>query len=116
MFDGCMQQVPVHLRSEAADAMYYEAQCRIEEPVYGCVGIISLLHQQICDAQRELAKAQAQIAFLNAVDIHQHHYDDQQDQAVEAIPIFNLTNMPFSSDKEFALEAPYDQSVTSWFC
>ncbi|KAK3039250.1 hypothetical protein RJ639_027954 [Escallonia herrerae] len=61
-----LQQLPVHLRAEAADALYYEAKCRIRDPVYGCVGVISQLHQQICDAQKQLAKAQAEVAFFNA--------------------------------------------------
>ncbi|KAK2985097.1 hypothetical protein RJ640_022975 [Escallonia rubra] len=61
-----LQQLPVHLRAEAADALYYEAQCRIRDPVYGSVGVISQLHQLICDAQRQLAKAQAEVACFNA--------------------------------------------------
>jgi hypothetical protein len=45
--------------------LYFEARCRIEDPVYGCVGIISQLHEQVQSAESELAKAQAEIAFLN---------------------------------------------------
>lgn len=54
-------------RAEAANAMYYEAYCRIKDPVYGCVGIITLLNQQIYDAQCQLAKIQAEIAVLNGL-------------------------------------------------
>lgn len=57
------QQLPVHVRADAADSLYYEEQCLIENPVHGCVGIITSLHQQIHNAQIELAKAQADIAF-----------------------------------------------------
>lgn len=60
------QQLPVNLRAEAADSLYYEAQCRIQDPVYGCVGIISILQQQVNHVQNELAKAQAEILVLNA--------------------------------------------------
>ncbi|KAG5234517.1 LOB domain-containing protein [Salix suchowensis] len=42
-----LQQLPAHLRAEAANSLYYEAQSRTQDPVYGCVGVISLLHQQI---------------------------------------------------------------------
>ncbi|XP_050222526.1 LOB domain-containing protein 24-like [Mercurialis annua] len=58
-----LQQVPAYLRDSAADSMYHEAQCRIEDPVYGCVGVISQLYQQIYNAENELAKTRAEIAI-----------------------------------------------------
>ncbi|KAK9293259.1 hypothetical protein L1049_021250 [Liquidambar formosana] len=61
-----LQQLPAHLRAQAADSLYYEAQCRIRDPVYGCVGIISLLHQQLHNAESQLAKTRAEMAFLTA--------------------------------------------------
>lgn len=51
------------MRAEAADTMYLEAQCRIEDPVYGCVRIISELCQQINNTESELARVQALIAL-----------------------------------------------------
>lgn len=59
------QQVPVHQRALTADTLYYEAYCRIKNPVYGCVGIITQLHQQIHNAQSELAKIETEIAIVN---------------------------------------------------
>ncbi|KAL6321246.1 hypothetical protein AAG906_016280 [Vitis piasezkii] len=61
-----LQQIPLHLRAEATESMYYEAQCRVADPVYGIVKTISLLNQEIHHAQSQLAKVQAQIAFYNA--------------------------------------------------
>uniref|UniRef100_A0A2N9I6C5 Response regulatory domain-containing protein n=1 Tax=Fagus sylvatica TaxID=28930 RepID=A0A2N9I6C5_FAGSY len=61
-----LQKLPPHLRSQAADTLYFEAQCRNQDPVYGCVGIVSQLHQQITIAESQLAKTQAEIAFLNS--------------------------------------------------
>ncbi|KAJ1389555.1 Lateral organ boundary [Sesbania bispinosa] len=58
-----LQQISPYLREQAANSMYLEAQCRIEDPVYGCVGIISKLHQQIHNTEVELAKIQTQIAY-----------------------------------------------------
>ncbi|XP_059455197.1 LOB domain-containing protein 24-like [Corylus avellana] len=60
-----LQQLPPNLRAQAADTLYFEAHYRIQDPVYGCVGIISQLYQQIHNAESELAKTQAEIAFLN---------------------------------------------------
>ncbi|KAL8223469.1 hypothetical protein R6Q57_018944 [Mikania cordata] len=58
--------MPVQLRADGVESLYYEAKCRIQDPVYGCVGIISALHQQIQIAQTQLAKTQAKISFLYA--------------------------------------------------
>ncbi|KAJ6358432.1 hypothetical protein OIU76_000190 [Salix suchowensis] len=62
-----LQQLPAHLRAEAANSLYYEAQSRTQDPVYGCVGVISLLHQQIHSVESQLAKTEAEIAVLNSL-------------------------------------------------
>ncbi|OMP02718.1 hypothetical protein COLO4_10880 [Corchorus olitorius] len=59
-----LQQLPVDHRAEAVESLYFEAQCRIEDPVYGCVRLIFLLQQQIHNAESQLAKTRAQIAVL----------------------------------------------------
>nr|XP_043615672.1 LOB domain-containing protein 24-like [Erigeron canadensis] len=64
-----LEETPVKLRADTMDALYCEAKCRIEDPVYGCVGIISSLYTQIQLAQSQLAKAQAEIAFLEANNV-----------------------------------------------
>ncbi|KAK1432885.1 hypothetical protein QVD17_09787 [Tagetes erecta] len=61
-----LEELPVYLRAELVESLYYEAKCRVQDPVYGCVGIISSLHQQIQVAQTQLAKTQAEISVLNA--------------------------------------------------
>ncbi|KAB1210747.1 LOB domain-containing protein 24 [Morella rubra] len=60
-----LQQLPPHLRAQAADTLCFEAQCRMQDPVYGCVGLISQLHEEIHMAESQLAKIQAEITFLN---------------------------------------------------
>ena len=42
-----IQQLPSHLRSQAADTLYFEAQYRLQDPVYGCVAHIFALQQQV---------------------------------------------------------------------
>ncbi|KAI3761965.1 hypothetical protein L1987_52388 [Smallanthus sonchifolius] len=61
-----LQDTPMQLRAVAVESLYYEAKCRIQDPVYGCAGIIWSLHQQIQIAQSQLARARAEIAFLDA--------------------------------------------------
>lgn len=44
--------------------MVYEANARIRDPVYGCVGAISCLQQQVDTLQKQLAQAQAELVYL----------------------------------------------------
>ncbi|XP_042515417.1 LOB domain-containing protein 24-like [Macadamia integrifolia] len=75
-----LQQLPVHQRAEAADCMSFEATSRIQDPVYGCVGILSQLQQQILITQRELEMTQAQLAFYSAKQ-------QQQEEAQQEKPL-----------------------------
>ncbi|KAI4347501.1 hypothetical protein L6164_008311 [Bauhinia variegata] len=94
-----LQQIPIHVRAQAADTLYFEAQCRIQDPVYGCAGIISKLHQQIQNAESELAEIQTQIAF-------------HKSQIPLAEANFNL--LPEHSNMgQFQQEGPSSQ--TPWF-
>ncbi|KAI3432097.1 LOB domain-containing protein [Psidium guajava] len=61
-----IQQTPTQMRAQVADSLYFESRCRIQDPVYGCAGIISRLHLQIHNVESELAKVKAQIAFLKS--------------------------------------------------
>ncbi|EXC15932.1 Arginine/serine-rich-splicing factor RSP40 [Morus notabilis] len=97
-----LQQLKSHdLRARAANSLYFEAQRRIEDPVYGCVRIITQLHQQIHNAETELAKMRAEIALKGTTSTatighlqgyhhhHHHHYhlyhhhDHHDDQLLE---------------------------------
>nr|GLL42267.1 LOB domain-containing protein 24-like [Ipomoea trifida] len=63
---NCNLQVEEYKRGDVAESLYYEAQCRVENPVYGCVGIITLLQQEIYNFESQLAKIEAQIRLLKA--------------------------------------------------
>lgn len=58
-----LQQIPVEHRRQAADAIAMEAYWRVQDPVYGGVGVISMLQREISVTQRELAETQAQITM-----------------------------------------------------
>ncbi|EYU46299.1 hypothetical protein ABFS82_04G055300 [Erythranthe guttata] len=59
-----LQELPEHQRGDAVSSMVYEANARVRDPVYGCVGAISSLQQQIDALQAELALAQAEVVHL----------------------------------------------------
>ena len=56
----------MQLRGDAAECFYQEAKCRMRDPVYGCVGIVSQLQNEINNAQSELAIIQAELSILRA--------------------------------------------------
>ncbi|KAF3438267.1 hypothetical protein FNV43_RR21028 [Rhamnella rubrinervis] len=59
-----LQELPEHHRSDAVSSMVYEANARVRDPVYGCVGAISSLQQQIDVLQTQLAIAQAEVVHM----------------------------------------------------
>ncbi|CAL5013598.1 unnamed protein product [Urochloa decumbens] len=60
-----LQSLPVQERGRAADTMAAEARWRVQDPVYGCTGIIDRLQQEIRAVQHELATTRAQLAAVH---------------------------------------------------
>ncbi|XP_031505011.1 LOB domain-containing protein 4 [Nymphaea colorata] len=59
-----LQELPVHQRSDAVSSMVYEANARVRDPVYGCVGAITSLQRQIDVLQTQLALARAEVLHM----------------------------------------------------
>ena len=51
-------------RGDAVSSLVYEANARVRDPVYGCVGAISFLQNQVSQLQMQLAVAQAEILCI----------------------------------------------------
>ncbi|XP_074295660.1 LOB domain-containing protein 23-like [Silene latifolia] len=58
-----LEQIPEGRREEATKSMVIEARSRVQDPVYGIVGILTQLREQILEVECELAKTQGLIAF-----------------------------------------------------
>lgn len=72
-------------RADAANSLVYEANLRLRDPVYGCMGVISTLQQQIQSLQAELSAVRSEILryeykeatsqIVSSRDhIHPHHH------------------------------------------
>ncbi|MCO5590864.1 hypothetical protein L7F22_044839 [Adiantum nelumboides] len=61
-----LNELPPHKREDAVNSLAYEADARVKDPVYGCVGAISILQRQVAQLQQELAIAQSDLARLAA--------------------------------------------------
>ncbi|KAK7305919.1 hypothetical protein VNO77_43832 [Canavalia gladiata] len=59
-----LQELPVQKRADAVSSLVYEAHARVRDPVYGCVGAISYLQNQLSQLQMQLAVAQAEILCI----------------------------------------------------
>ncbi|PWA60230.1 LOB domain-containing protein [Artemisia annua] len=55
-----LAHLPISDRSEAAATIAYEAQARVQDPIYGCVSHIFALQQQVVSLQSQLASLKEQ--------------------------------------------------------
>ncbi|KAL8154175.1 hypothetical protein V2J09_011935 [Rumex salicifolius] len=56
-----LNELPPHQREDAVNSLAYEAEARVRDPVYGCVGVISFLQRQVQRLQKELDSANADL-------------------------------------------------------
>ncbi|MCL7030860.1 hypothetical protein MKW94_016929 [Papaver nudicaule] len=59
-----LQELPLQQRGDAVSSLVFEATARVRDPVYGCVGAISYLQNQVSQLQMQLAVAQAEILCI----------------------------------------------------
>ncbi|GJN13989.1 hypothetical protein PR202_gb00757 [Eleusine coracana subsp. coracana] len=68
-----LQELPAQQRADAVSSLVYEANARMRDPVYGCVGAISYLQQQVSQLQVQLALAKAEILCVQMQQNDGHH-------------------------------------------
>ncbi|XVF58006.1 hypothetical protein PTKIN_Ptkin07bG0027800 [Pterospermum kingtungense] len=56
-----LNEIAPHQREDAVNSLAYEAEARMKDPVYGCVGAISVLQRQVMRLQRELDATNADL-------------------------------------------------------
>lgn len=59
-----LQEIPAEHRGDAVSSLVYEANARVRDPIYGCVGAITSLQRQVESLQTQLALAQAEMVRL----------------------------------------------------
>ncbi|ONK62470.1 uncharacterized protein A4U43_C07F4210 [Asparagus officinalis] len=79
-----LMEVPEPQRADAANSLVYEANVRLRDPVYGCMGAISALQQQVQALEAELAMVRGEIL--------KHKY--RQSNAGINIPAALLASIP----------------------
>ncbi|KAL0459427.1 UNVERIFIED_CONTAM: LOB domain-containing protein 29 [Sesamum latifolium] len=86
-----LAHLPVSDRCEAAVTISYEAQARLQDPIYGCVSHIFALQQQVVNLQAQLAslKEQAAQCLINNSNITANPNDQK---------FYGATHSNFSQD------------------
>ncbi|KAK4366061.1 hypothetical protein RND71_013941 [Anisodus tanguticus] len=76
-----LAHIPVSDRGEAAVTIAYEAQARLQDPIYGCVSHIFALQQQVVNLQAQLASLKEQAAqnLQSGSNYANPNYDKFQD-------------------------------------
>ncbi|CAI0415721.1 unnamed protein product [Linum tenue] len=61
-----LTEVPEEQREDTVNSLAYEAEARLRDPVYGCIGAIALLQRRMVELQVDLALARARLARCTA--------------------------------------------------
>lgn len=62
-----------HQREDAVNSLAYEADMRLRDPVYGCVGVISLLQHQLRQLQLDLSCAKSELSKYQSLGLINPH-------------------------------------------
>nr|GMD00510.1 LOB domain-containing protein 21-like [Ipomoea batatas] len=58
-----LNEVPEEQREDTVNSLVYEAEVRLRDPVYGCIGAIASLQRRMAELQNDLVLARARLAF-----------------------------------------------------
>ncbi|KAG9152565.1 hypothetical protein Leryth_027686 [Lithospermum erythrorhizon] len=67
-----LNELQPHQREDAVNSLAYEADMRLRDPVYGCVGVISLLQHQLRQLQMDLTCAKSELSKYQNLGLTSH--------------------------------------------
>ncbi|KVI09558.1 protein ASYMMETRIC LEAVES 2-like [Cynara cardunculus var. scolymus] len=85
-----LNELHPHQREDAVNTLAYEADMRLRDPVYGCVGVISLLQHQLRQLQMDLTSAKSELSKYQ--NHHLCHMNDASTHGVLISPAAAATN------------------------
>ncbi|XP_042001617.1 LOB domain-containing protein 25-like [Salvia splendens] len=68
-----LNEILPHQREDAVNSLAYEAEARLKDPVYGCIGAISVLQRQVLHLQKELEATNADLMRYTSNEIVVYH-------------------------------------------
>ncbi|XVE58977.1 hypothetical protein DITRI_Ditri05aG0007000 [Diplodiscus trichospermus] len=114
-----LQELPVHQRVDAVSSLVYEANARVRDPVYGCVGAISYLQNQVSQLQMQLAVAQTEILCIQMQQESALPTQIEQDDKSFLVSTNNLDNnvpqyLNFASSSSNVIQDPALKRESLW--
>ncbi|XP_012083562.1 LOB domain-containing protein 19 [Jatropha curcas] len=103
-------RIPAHKRLDAVVTLCYEALARVRDPVYGCVGHLFALQQQVVNLQAELAYIQARLSTLQHLPLP--HQSPSQTTSTMA----SNSNMSMNYDQQQVLQSQYLSTELASIC
>ncbi|KAK4261686.1 hypothetical protein QN277_004649 [Acacia crassicarpa] len=85
-----LQELPVHQRGYAVRSLVYEAKAWAIDRVYGCVGYIASLKNQLAEAQNQVSELQKQLDVAQAQELDLNHAANKRN--------FDLNQRPSRED------------------
>ncbi|CAN8305003.1 unnamed protein product [Cochlearia groenlandica] len=92
--------------------MIYEANARVQDPVYGCTRTISSLHKQLEILQTQLAYVQSELVHVNTL----RRFNIESPSYTAASDVTFPTNKDFSSDVDMAFLYENRDGNSLWSC
>ncbi|KAL4609707.1 protein ASYMMETRIC LEAVES 2 isoform X1 [Castanea sativa] len=88
-----LNELHPHQREDAVNSLAFEADMRLRDPVYGCVGLISVLQHQLRQLQMEISCAKSELSKYQNLGITGHgliaaaanNYNHQQNLGINLI-------------------------------
>ncbi|XP_009630762.1 LOB domain-containing protein 21-like [Nicotiana tabacum] len=59
-----LNEVPEDQREDTVNSLVYEAEVRLRDPVYGCIGAIASLQRKMAELQHDLMLARTRLAYF----------------------------------------------------
>ncbi|KAL3834822.1 hypothetical protein ACJIZ3_009558 [Penstemon smallii] len=104
-----LNEVPENQREDTVNSLVYEAEVRLCDPVYGCIGAIASLQHKMVELQHDLILAQARLACY--VENQPSYLDDNiniiapntdfQEPSNGLVESLNYNSMPFDQFSQF---------------
>ncbi|KAF7816502.1 LOB domain-containing protein 21-like [Senna tora] len=94
-------EVPEDQREDTVNSLAYEAEARLKDPVYGCIGAIALLQRKMAELQHDLAIAKARLARYAAASASASASASSSDMMFNNASN-NVGLPPFPSDVDFS--------------
>ncbi|KAI4374588.1 hypothetical protein MLD38_012568 [Melastoma candidum] len=99
-----------HQREDAVNSLAYEAEARVRDPVYGCVGAISYLQRQVHRLQKELDAANADLIRRGYDTYNTNNSNSSSGGMVDPLNTMQVPIQPSTAQRQQGLGGGFYQS------